>query len=151
MASKYFVLFTFMKAAGAKGVTPEAAAKEINLHVGQVGGYIKFLREKFSAEIGVTKNGRSIEKYVLLNASVVEGLITPSRRSTATAKAKPVKKTVTKAARAKVIKQVVEKRVKVKNTKPVADNGDMSTFDPDLHIAEFGDNDLADIKAQLGL
>lgn len=148
MATKYFVLFTVLKSAGAKGVSPDACAKELNFAVGSVAPYMAALRIKFGAEIEAVKEGRTTKAYVLKNPKVVEGNITPNRRSKSgaapkkptvvakTKKVKPVAKT----------KTVVEKTVKVKPTREK-----VVAPDADLMITEVTDSELADIKSQLGL
>jgi hypothetical protein len=154
MATKYFVLFTVLKSAGKKGASPEACAKELNFAVGSVAGYVAALRIKFGAEIEAVKDGRTTTAYVLKNVSVVEGNITPNRRSKGVA-ATPVAKKAKVAkpkpmAKAKV--KVVEKPIRVPKKKThVSDDGLVPTLDADLRISEVTDNELADIKAQLGL
>lgn len=152
MATKYFVLFTVLKSAGKKGASPEACAKELNFAVGSVAPYMNSLRTKFGAEIETIKDGRTIQAYVLKNVDVVEANITPNRRGKAAApvakKAKAVAKTKAKAvAKPKpVAKVVAQKKVRIE-----AEDGSIPTLDADLRIAEVTDNELADIKAQLGL
>lgn len=153
MATKYFVLFTVLKSAGKKGASPEACAKELNFAVGSVAPYMNSLRTKFGAEIETIKDGRTIQAYVLKNVSVVEGNITPNRRGKSGAAAPVAKKAkVAKpkpVAKAKV--KVVEKPVRVSKKAVMSEDGSVPTLDADLRIAEVTDNELADIKAQLGL
>jgi hypothetical protein len=152
MATKYFVLFTVLKSAGKKGASPEACAKELNFAVGSVAPYMNSLRTKFGADIETIKDGRTIQAYVLKNVSVVEGNITPNRRGKAAAA--PVAKKV-KAAKPKPVAKakvkVVEKPVRVSKKAVMSEDGSVPTLDADLRIAEVTDNELADIKAQLGL
>lgn len=152
MATKYFVLFTVLKSAGKAGVAPEECAKELNFAVGSVAPYMNSLRTKFGAEIETVKDGRTIKAYVLKNVSVVENNITPNRRGKVTAvapvakKARVVKvKPVAKVKAKKVVIKVVETKLESKKREKV------EAPDADLHITEFSDGDLADIKAQLGL
>lgn len=152
MATKYFVLFTVLKSAGKKGATPEQCAKELNFAVGSVAPYMNSLRTKFGAEIETIKEGRTIQAYVLKNVSVVEGNITPNRRGKSGAAAPVAKKA--KVAKPKPVAKakVVEKPVRVSKKKAVvSEDGSVPTLDADLRIAEVTDNELADIKAQLGL
>ena len=168
MATKYITLFNLLKAAGDKGISPATCAKELkfpahSVHTCSAAPYMHFLRTKLGAEIEFIKSGRSIQAYVLRNADVVASnlaLAPNSRKATVkakpavvakVAKEKPVKKVTVE--RTKVIKQAVIKtkklvaakvKVKVEREKAVAP-------DADMHITEFSDGDLADIKAQLGL
>ena len=142
--TKYFVLFSLLKSAGSKPVSPEVCAKELGFAVGSVAPYMWSLRKKFGADIEVVKNGRAVVGYKLLNVSAVESVITPKRRVTAGATTKTVK-----TAKVKTVVQKVAKTSKVKKT--VSVDGSVPTLDADLDISEITDGELDDIKSQLCL
>lgn len=156
MATKYFVLFTVLKSAGKTGASPEVCAKELNFAVGSVAPYMNSLRTKFGAEIETVKDGRGVKAYVLKNVSVVEGNITPNRRGKTAAApvAKKVKVAKVPAKKVKPAAKVKAKKVVVKVVPTKLESKKREKIeapDADMHITEFSDGDLADIKAQLGL
>lgn len=125
-------LFSAFKSAGKKGLTD----KDVLEIVPNV-GYVTHLERAFGCKFDRVKEGRRIVSFVLTNASSVN---VPEGGKTAkvakTKKVKPVAKT----------KTVVEKKVKVK-----PEREKLVAPDADLMISEVTDNELADIKSQLGL
>ena len=151
--TKYYRLFSLLKKAGSKGVSPEVCAKELSFKVGSIAPYMNSLRTKFGAKIEVTKDGRAIKTYHLTNVDETEKRITPNRRNATTTVAKvaakkPAKKNVVVAKVAKTTK--VKTSVK-KSESPREDEFDVPTLDADLDITEISDREMADIRDQLGL
>jgi biotin operon repressor len=148
--TKYFDLFSALKAGGDKGVTPDALAKSLNFTTGALAVYIHALRHKFGAVIESVRNGRTVVSYRLVNVAEMEAAISPNRkpRTTKAKKAAPAK--ATKATKTKVKAKKAAKAAPVKKTK-VRDDGPVEVLDADLEIAEITDRELADIRDQLGI
>jgi len=151
--TKYFDLFSALKAGGDKGVTPESLAKTLNFTTGALAVYIHALRHKFGAQIESVRNGRTVVSYRLVNVAEMEAAITPNRkpRTTKAAKAAPKAK-ATKVA--KVTKTVKTKKVKAApkvKAKTKREDGPVEVLDADLDIAEITDRELDDIRSQLGI
>jgi biotin operon repressor len=150
--TKYFDLFSALKAGGDKGVTPDALAKSLNFTTGALAVYIHALRHKFGAVIESVRNGRTVVSYRLVNVAEMEAAISPNRkpRTTKAKKAAPAKAKATKATKTKVKAKKVAKTAPVKKTK-VRDDGPVEVLDEDLDIAEITDRELDDIRSQLGI
>jgi hypothetical protein len=145
-SSKYFELFSALKAGGDKGVSPAALQKATGFNQGALAVYIHALRNKFGAQIESVRNGRSVIAYRLTNADEVT--ITAARKK---------RVTVAKPAKAKAKKTVVASVTKTvkRSIKPAVHNnthhGIVAVPDPDLDIVEYTDRELADIQSQLGI
>ena len=94
--TKYFDLFSALKAGGDKGVSPESLAQALGFTTGALAVYIHALRHKFGAQIESVRNGRTVVNYRLVNIAEMEAAISPNRKprttkakATKTAKAKP--------------------------------------------------------------
>jgi len=153
--TKYFDLFSALKAGGDKGVTPEALAKSLSFTTGALAVYIHALRHKFGAQIESVRNGRTVTLYRLVNIAEMEAVITPNRKPRTTkakaaatkTKAKATKATrVTKTVKTKKIKAAPKVKAKAKN-----EDGPVEVLDADLDIAEITDRELDDIRSQLGI
>lgn len=143
--TKYFELFSALKAGGDKGVSPVALQKATGFNQGALAVYIHALRHKFGAQVESVRNGRTVIMYRLVNADALEGVITPNR------KPRTVKPKAAKPAKAKrAVVARVSKTVKSKVAKTV-DDGAVPVLDPDLEITEYTDRELADIQDQLGI
>jgi biotin operon repressor len=149
--TKYFDLFSALKAGGDKGVTPDALAKSLNFTTGALAVYIHALRHKFGAQIESVRNGRTVVSYRLVNVAEMEAAISPNRkpRTTKAKKAAPAKAKATKATKTKVKAKKVAKTAPVKTK--VRDDGPVEVLDEDLDIAEITDRELDDIRSQLGI
>lgn len=152
--TKYFDLFSALKAGGDKGVTPEALAKSLSFTTGALAVYIHALRHKFGAQIESVRNGRTVVSYRLVNVAEMEAAITPNRKPRTTkakAAAPKAKAKATKVARVtktvKTKKTVKAAPVKAKKRK----DGPVEVLDADLDIAEITDRELNDIRDQLGI
>ena len=148
--TKYFELFSALKAGGDKGVTPEDLAQALGFKIGALAVYIHALRHKFGANIESIRNGRTVTLYRLVNIKEMEKVISPTRKprttkAQATAKAKPKTKKSTVKRTAKVTRTAkAPKRVR-------KDEGIVPVLDDDLDITEVTDRELADIASSLGL
>jgi hypothetical protein len=142
-STKYFDLFSALKAGGDKGVSPAALQKATGFNQGALAVYIHALRHQFGAVIESVRNGRTVTAYRLTNADEVT--ITAARKPR-TVKAKAVKKTAPKKARTNSIMRTatVTKTTKV-------DDGSIPVLDADLDIAEIGASELDDIRHSLGI
>jgi hypothetical protein len=147
--TKYFELFSALKAGGDKGVTPDALAKSLHFTTGALAVYIHALRHKFGAVIESVRNGRTVVAYRLVNVAEMEAAITPNRkpRTTKATKAPKAKATKTPKVKAKAKAKVKAAPVKTK----VRDDGPVEVLDEDLDIAEITDRELNDIRDQLGI
>jgi len=141
--TKYFELFSALKAGGAKGVDPAALAKTLNFSMGSLAVYIHALRHNFGAVIESVRNGRVVTAYRLVNVAECEKSISPTRKPR-TVKAKaPVAR--------KGIMRTAVKTVKSKATPKTRNvDGPVEVID-DMSITEYTDADLSDIKSQLGI
>lgn len=145
-STKYFDLYSALKAGGDKGVSPESLQKTLGFTQGALAVYIHALRHKFGAVVESVRNGRVVIAYRLANADELSGKILPTRKPrTVKAKAAKAKKTVV----ARVTKTVKAKAPK--RTATVQDDGSVAVLDEDLDIAEMSDRELADIQSQLGI
>ena len=108
-STKYFDLFSALKAGGAKGVSPESLQKTLDFTPGALAVYIHALRNKFGAVIESVRNGRTVVAYRLTNADEVK--ITAARKPR-TVKGKPAK--AAKPAKVKTVLRSVTKTVKSK-------------------------------------
>lgn len=141
--TKYFDLFSALKAGGDKGVSPDSLQKTLSFTSGALAVYIHALRNKFGAQIESVRNGRTVTAYRLTNIAEMEKSILPTRKPR-TSKAK-ARKSIAVARVTKVTK--APKTVK----KTVVDDGSIPVLDADLDISEITDNDLADIRHSLGI
>jgi biotin operon repressor len=148
--TKYFDLFSALKAGGDKGVTPDALAKSLNFTTGALAVYIHALRHKFGAVIESVRNGRTVVSYRLVNVAEMEAAISPNRKPRTTKAKKTAPAKATKATKTKVKAKKAAKAAPVKKTK-VRDDGPVEVLDADLEIAEITDRELADIRDQLGI
>lgn len=145
-STKYFDLFSALRAGGDKGVSPAALQKATGFNQGALAVYIHALRHQFGAVIESVRNGRTVVAYRLTNADEVK--ITAARKPrTVTAKAtkaaKPAKAT-------KVAKTPAVRVARVVKTTKV-DDGSIPVLDADLDIAEIGASELDDIRHSLGI
>lgn len=148
--TKYFELFSALKAGGDKGVTPEDLAQALGFKIGALAVYIHALRHKFGANIESIRNGRTVTLYRLVNIEEMEKVISPSRKprttkAQATAKAKP------KTKKAKVQRTATVTRTAKAPKRVRKDDGIVPVLDEDLDITEVTDRELADIANSLGL
>ena len=140
MSTKYFDLFSALKAGGTKGVTPESLTKALNFSGASLAVYIHALRHKFGAQIESVRNGRTVVAYRLLNIAEMEKVISPNRKPR-TVKAKKITKT------ARVVTTTPKKPTKSsRKTK----TGILPVIE-DTSITEIDTADLDDIKSQLGI
>lgn len=139
-STKYFELFSALKAGGDKGVSPDSLQKATGFNQGALAVYIHALRHKFGAVIESVRNGRTVVAYRLTNPDEVK--ITAARKPR-TVRGKTAK------AKAKVAVARVTKTVKTKAPKPVKEDGIVDVSD--LEISEYNDTDLADIRQSLGI
>lgn len=147
-STKYFELFSALKAGGERGASPPALQKATGFTQGALAVYIHALRTKFGCQIESVRNGRNVVAYRLVNADEVT--ITAARKKRATV-AKAAK---TPKAKSKTVIARVTKTVK-RSIKPAVHNtthhGIVAVPDPDLEITEYTDRELADIQSQLGI
>lgn len=144
MSTKYFDLFSALKAGGDKGVSPAALQKALDFSTSALAVYIHALRHKFGAQVESVRNGRTVTAYRLTNIAEMEKVILPTR--------KPRTVKATKAAKAvKAVKKTAAVRTArvVKTTR--VDDGSIPVLDADLDIAEIGSNELDDIRHSLGI
>lgn len=147
-STKYFDLFSALRAGGDKGVSPEALQKATGFNQGALAVYIHALRHQFGAVIESVRNGRSVVAYRLTNADEVK--ITAARKPrvvTKTKKAAP-KKQARVGVPGRIIKPAVRTAHIVKTTK--VEDGSIPVID-DLDICEIGANELDDIRHSLGI
>lgn len=139
-STKYFDLFSALRAGGDKGVSPADLQKATGFNQGALAVYIHALRHQFGAQIDSVRNGRTVTAYRLTNADALASTILPTRKLRVS-KPKAVKSV--KAAPCKGIVGSVTKTVKAEREGIV----DVS----DLEISEYNDSDLADIRQSLGI
>lgn len=143
-STKYFELFSALKAGGDKGVSPAALQKATGFNQGALAVYIHALRHQFGAVIESVRNGRTVTAYRLTNADAVA--ITAARKPrTVKAKAKTAAKKSAAMRTVKVVKTT--QAVSGRNTH----NGIVAVPDPDLDITEIGASELDDIRHSLGI
>lgn len=148
-STKYFELFSALKAGGDKGVEPTALAKTLNFSMGSLAVYIHALRHNFGAVIESVRNGRTVTAYRLVNIAECEKTISPNRKPR-TSKT-PSKKAKAKANLAARIQKISKtKAPKVAPRKRVVEDGPVEVIE-DMSITEVDFEDLDDIKAQLGI
>lgn len=143
--TKYFDLFSALKAGGDKGVSPESLRKTLRFSYSALAVYIHTLRHKFGAEIESNRNGRSIVSYRLVNVTEMEKTIQPNRVSKKKkAKTAKKKKVVT-------VQNVVKQSKKNQNT--VKNNDEMiPVLDSDAtDYTEISSSELDDIRHSLGI
>lgn len=146
MSTKYYDLFSALKAGGDKGVSPAALMKALDFSTSALAVYIHALRHKFGAQVDSVRNGRTVTAYKLTNIAEMEKVILPTR------KPRTVKAKVAKPAKASKTTALRTARV-VKTTKApkVRDDGSIPVLDADLDIAEIGSSELDDIRHSLGI
>ena len=153
-STKYFDLFSALKAGGDKGVSPESLQKTLGFTSGALAVYIHALRHKFGAVVESVRNGRTVTAYRLVNIAECESKISPTRKPR-TVKPKPTvagyQNAKAKKAKAKVAVARVTKTVKAKAPKVARKNEDGPVEVEDLEVTEYSDRELADISAQLGI
>lgn len=149
--TKYFELFSALKAGGDKGVTPEALASALGFKIGALAVYIHALRHKFGANIESVRNGRTVTLYRLVNVAEMEAVISPNRKPRTT-KEKAIKPKTVKAKpkAAKRVKTATVTRTTSAKKSKVRD-GIVPVLDEDMDILEVTDRELADIASSLGL
>jgi antitoxin (DNA-binding transcriptional repressor) of toxin-antitoxin stability system len=148
-ATKYFELFSALRAGGDKGVSPAALQKATGFNQGALAVYIHALRHQFGAVIESVRNGRTVTAYRLTNADELASKILPTRKPrTIKAKAK-TSKAPTQPRKGSILRTAkVEKVTKA----PIArDDGSIPVLDADLDIAEIGASELDDIRHSLGI
>jgi hypothetical protein len=144
-STKYFELFSALRAGGDKGVSPAALQKATGFNQGALAVYIHALRHQFGAVIESVRNGRTVTAYRLTNADEVT--ITASRKPrTLKTKAKASAK---KPVKMKTVKPTLRTAQIVKTSK--VDDGSIPVLDADLDIAEIGASELDDIRHSLGI
>jgi hypothetical protein len=148
-STKYFTLFSALRAGGDKGVSPEALQKATGFNQGALAVYIHALRHKFNAQIESVRSGRTVVAYRLTNAEEAAAVILPTR-----------KKRVVKA---KVKLSPAKPRTSIKVNKPpsilrtaaaktgLVEDGSVPVLDADLDITEIGMSELDDIRQSLGI
>jgi len=142
-STKYFDLFSALRAGGDKGVSPADLQKATGFNQGALAVYIHALRHQFGAVIESVRNGRTVTAYRLTNAAALASIILPTRKLRVS-KPKAVKAAPTKARTGSPLRTAqVVKTVKAEKEGIV----DVS----DLEISEYTDNDLADIRQSLGI
>lgn len=148
-STKYFDLYSALRAGGDKGVTPAALQKATGFNQGALAVYIHALRHNFGAVIESVRNGRTVTAYRLTNADALASVILPTRKKrTVKAKAK-VAKTPSQPRKGSTLRTArVVKTTKTTKT-PVKGEGIVDVSD--LEISEYTDNDLADIRNSLGI
>ena len=146
MSTKYFDLFSALKAGGAKGVSPESLTKALDFSASSLAVYIHALRHKFGAAIDSVRNGRIVVSYRLTNAAEMESKIPSTRKSRVVKKTKTVRVATTikktKAIVKTAAKTTISRKAKRDDVVPVID---------DLSVSEITNADLDDIKNQLGI
>ena len=144
--TKYFDLFSALKAGGDKGVSPEALCESLGFSEGMLAVYIHALRTKFGAQVESIRNGRKVSRYCLANIAEMDKAISPNRKPRVSKT--PAKAVVTKVARvSKTAKKVLKgKKVRVRD-----DEDAMAPVLDDMSITEYGSDEMADIRAQLGI
>lgn len=150
-STKYFELFSALKAGADKGVSPETLQKATGFNQGALAVYIHALRHKFGAVIESVRNGRTIVSYRLTNAAELESKILPTRKPRTSTVAKKAK-TPAKAAKKSAVVARVTRVSKAAAKKTVAvEDGSVPCLDSDMDITEITDHDLADIRHSLGI
>jgi hypothetical protein len=143
--TRYFDLFSALRAGGDKGVSPAALQQVTGFNQGALAVYIHALRNLFGAEIDSVRNGRTVTAYKLTNADALVSVILPTRKKRAVNKAIANKTPVPR-------KETTLRTVKVVNTTKVENNdGSIPVLDADLDIAEIGSSELDDIRMSLGI
>jgi biotin operon repressor len=145
MSTKYYDLFSALKAGGDKGVSPAALMKALDFSTSALAVYIHALRHKFGAQVDSVRNGRTVTAYKLTNIAEMEKVILPTR------KPRTVKAKATKAPKAKATKTTAVRVARVVKTAKVRDDGSIPVLDADLDIAEIGASELDDIRHSLGI
>jgi biotin operon repressor len=148
MSTKYYDLFSALKAGGDKGVSPAALMKALDFSTSALAVYIHALRHKFGAQVDSVRNGRTVTAYKLTNIAEMEKVILPTRKPR-TVKAKVAKPAKAVKASRKGVTRVITKTT-TKATK-VRDDGSIPCLDADLDIAEIGASELDDIRHSLGI
>lgn len=142
-STKYFELFSALRAGGDKGVSPAALMKATGFNSGALAVYIHALRNQFGAVIESVRNGRNVVAYRLTNADEV--------KITAARKTRTITKTTKKVKTVKAKTPAVRVARVVKTTPTVKDDGSVPTLDADLDISEIGASELDDIRHSLGI
>jgi biotin operon repressor len=143
-STKYFELFTALKAGGERGASPPALQKATGFNQGALAVYIHALRTKFGCQIESVRNGRTVVAYRLINGDALEGVITPARKKRASVAKKS--KTI-----AKKVARAPKKALRTVTVTKKSDTGIVEVPDRDMEITEYGDRELMDIQAQLGI
>ena len=148
-STKYFELFSALRAGGDKGVSPASLQKATGFNSGALAVYIHALRHQFGAQIESVRNGRTVVAYRLTNADALASVILPTRKPrTVKAKAKTVK-APTQPRKNSILRTA--KVEKVTKTPVAREDGSVPCLDADLDIAEIGANELDDIRHSLGI
>jgi hypothetical protein len=130
MSNKIRVLFDILK--DGNPVKFDDILTGMNSTKNSVMVFICTLRNEYGAEIETIREGRKANQYVLKNASEIQHKI----NSTSVKKHKK-----TDVVAAKVVKTKTKR----------AEDGSIPILDDDLHICDYSDHELSDIKSQLGL
>lgn len=144
-----YTLFQALKAAKPGSyVTKEELGKALGVNPGSIPVYFIGLRDWFGVEIVAHKDGRTVVGYELVTRDIdvpMHGRRSASKGATKTAAVKKPK--TAKATKPVVEKVAVKATKKPKATKPEADEDIFS----DMEVTEITDNELSDIRSQLGL
>ena len=149
-STKYFELYSALRAGGDKGVSPAALQKATGFNQGALAVYIHALRHQFGAVIESVRNGRTVTAYRLTNAEALATVILPTRKPR-TVKAKAAKPAKAKAKAKTAFRVARLNSVAKAPTKALPDDGSIPTLDADLDIAEIGASELDDIRHSLGI
>jgi hypothetical protein len=139
-----YILFSLLKAAGKRGITRDEAVKALGVNDSSIPVYFYGLRTLYGAEIEVTKQGRKVVGYTILNPD--ECTMTENGRrgnKTTSNKTKMAKVVSTKTVKAKVNK--------IKTPKAAVLSEEIPILDSDLVVSEIDDAELNDLKASLGI
>lgn len=147
-----YTLFQMLKAAKPDEVVSRVdIAKALGVNEGSVPIYFFGLKKYFNVDFEVVKDGRSVVGYKLLSRDAEVPMY--GRRGSAPGATKPATVKKPKAVKsAKAAKNTVEK-VAVKTTKkPKAVKPEVNEdIFSDMEVTEITDNELSDIRSQLGL
>lgn len=150
--TKYFDLFSAIRAGGDKGASPEALCEALGFTEGMLAVYIHALRNKFGAVIESVRNGRKVTSYRITNIDECSISITPHRKPRVS-KQMAAKGITTKAVGASKVARVT-KTVKTKTAskkRKLDKDNDMVPVLEDMSITEYDSDDLDDIKEMLGI
>ena len=152
--TKYYDLFSVLKAGKDKGVSPDTLCKTLKFSSGMLAVYIHALRNKFGAVIESVRNGRTVTAYRLMNVAECEKTISPNRKPRTVKTKKGASKLVADMADLKFGKKStatkMTKVVKTKVARKSKKDGPVEVID-DMSVTEITESDLEDIKNQLGI